>query len=591
MGDRLPRKLAAILYADVAGYSRLTGEDEDTTHRTLSDYLDLISTSIESHGGQVMHYAGDAVLAKFDAVVDTVSTAVAIQDELNARNEGVPDQRKVQFRIGVNLGDVIEDRGDIYGDGVNIAARLESLADPGGVCLSGAVRSAIGKKLGLDYEDLGEQEVKNISEPVRVYRIVMTGKKLPVTVESVKSVFELPPKPSIAVLPFTNMSGDPEQEYFSDGITEDIISELSRFRELFVIARNSSFTFKGQSVDVSEVASKLGVQYVVEGSVRKAANRVRVTAQLIDGINASHIWADRYDRVLEDIFTVQDEVVAAIVSAIPNQIRHVELARPQRGPTDIRAYDLVLHADPSTFRTREAIERGITLLERALEIEPDYAVAHAWLSAAYAMDSDRQLDSRSEATAAKIMKHARRAVELDQTDGTAYSYLSDACLFVLSDLAEARVHAERAVSLNPNATVPMAWMGYIHNCYGESEHAMELCARAIRLDPLASGFVKFLLGIVYFDAGKYDHAMNMFLASDWDERWPHLAAVYALTGQTDRAQEIAKRTRQEWGEDSSENFDERIEEIFTNGEWYTHGNHDGSFIEGLRVAGFFGLSD
>jgi len=588
MGDRLPRKLAAILYADVAGYSRLTGEDEDATHQTVSEYLDLISASIESHGGQVMHYAGDAVLAKFEAVVDVVSAAVAVQDELKIRNEDVPDECKVQFRIGVNLGDVIEDRGDIYGDGVNIAARLESLADPGGICISDAVRSAVGKKLNLDYEDMGEQVVKNISEPVWVHKIVTTKKNVSESIESVTRVLELPSKPSIAVLPFTNMSGDPEQEYFSDGITEDIIAELSRFRQLFVIARNSSFTFKGESVDVSEVASKLGVRYVVEGSVRKAANRVRVTAQLIDGTTGSHIWADRYDRVLEDIFTVQDEVVAAIVSALPAQIRHVELTRPQRGPTDIRAYDLVLHADPSTLSTKEAIERGIALLEQALEIEPDYAVAHAWLSAAYAMESDRQLVPRTEASAAKIMKHARRAVELDPTDGTAYQYLSDACLFVMSDLAEARVHAERAVSLNPNATIPTAWMGYIRNCYGESEHAMELCARAIRLDPLANGFVKFLLGIVYFDAGKYDHAMDMFLASDWDEKWPHLAAVYALTGQTDRAREIAKRTRQEWGDDSSENFDERIQEIFRNGGWYTHGNHDGSFIEGVRMAGFFG---
>ncbi len=234
MGDRLPRKLAAILYADVAGYSRLTGEDEDTTHRTLSEYLDLISASVDSHSGRVMHYAGDAVLAKFDAVVDSMSAAVSIQSELISRNVGVPEECRVQFRIGVNLGDVIEDRGDIYGDGVNIAARLESLAEPGGMCVSDAVRSAVGKKLNLAFEDLGEQRVKNISEPVRAYKVVENRTEAPASLETTTSTLELPAKPSIAVLPFTNMSGDPEQEYFSDGITEDIISELSRFRELYL---------------------------------------------------------------------------------------------------------------------------------------------------------------------------------------------------------------------------------------------------------------------------------------------------------------------------------------------------------------------
>jgi len=258
MEDLLPRKLAAILYADVAGYSRLTGEDEDATHRTLSEYLDLISTTTESHRGQVMHYAGDAVLAKFDAVVDAMSTAVAIQDELNTRNQGLPDERKVHFRIGVNSGDVIEDRGDIYGDGVNVAARLESLADPGGICITDAVRSAVGKKLDLDYEDMGEQEVKNISEPVRAYKVVMAKEKAAV-IESVKPALELRDKPSIAVLPFTNMSGDPEQEYFSDRITEDIITALSHFRELLVIARNTSFSFKGKAMRVDQICKELNV--------------------------------------------------------------------------------------------------------------------------------------------------------------------------------------------------------------------------------------------------------------------------------------------------------------------------------------------
>ena len=293
MEERLPRKLAAILYADVAGYSRLTGEDEDATHRALSEYLDLISSTIQSHRGQAMHYAGDVVLARFDAVVDALSAAITIQNELTTRNEDLPDERKVRFRIGVNSGDVIEDRGDIYGDGVNVAARLENLTEPGGICISDAVRSAVGKKLNLDYEDMGEQAVKNIADPVRAHRVVMEEKVERTITSPGAPGLELPDKPSIAVLPFDNLSGDQEQEYFSDGIAEDIITKLSRYRWLFVIARNSSFNYKGRAVGVKLVAQALGVRYVLEGSVRKAGNRVRVSAQLIDAVAGHHIWAER----------------------------------------------------------------------------------------------------------------------------------------------------------------------------------------------------------------------------------------------------------------------------------------------------------
>ena len=287
MADRLPRKLAAILYADVVGYSRLTGENEDATHRTLSDYLDLISSTIESHRGQVVHYAGDAVLAKFDAILDAMSAAVAIQDELETRNEDLPNERKILFRIGVNSGDVIEDRGDIYGDGVNVAARLESLADAGGVCISDSVKTAIGNKLALDYEFMGEQQVKNIKDPVRAYQVRIRSLQAPEATVSQIPEIDLPKEPSLAVLPFTNMSGDPEQEYFSDGITEDIITALSKIDSLMVIARNSTFTYKGQAVDIKQVGREQGVRYVLEGSVRKAGEHVRVTAQLIRRDNGS----------------------------------------------------------------------------------------------------------------------------------------------------------------------------------------------------------------------------------------------------------------------------------------------------------------
>ena len=352
MEDRLPGKLAAILYADVAGYSRLTGEDEEGTHRRLSEYLDLISDSIEAHQGKVVHYAGDAVLAEFGTVTGALKSATGIQRELANRNRDLPDQRKVKFRIGVNLGEVIVDRDDIYGDGVNVAARLESLANPGGICVSDSVRTALGNKLQLDFEDLGEQEVKNISTPVHAYHVRLQTGSARSQIDSdgpsiYRSNFQTPDagKPSIAVLPFANMSSDLDQEYFADGLTEDLITELSKFRSLLVVARNSSFAFKGQSNDVKEVGLKLGVRYMVEGSVRKSGNRVRVTGQLIDTQTGNHVWAERYDRDLEDIFAVQDELVRHIVTTVGGRIEEAGKIRVGRlNDSELQAYDLCLRA-------------------------------------------------------------------------------------------------------------------------------------------------------------------------------------------------------------------------------------------------------
>jgi tetratricopeptide (TPR) repeat protein len=306
---------------------------------------------------------------------------------------------------------------------------------------------------------------------------------------------------------------------------------------------------------------------------------------LIDGLTANHIWADRYDRVLEDIFSVQDEVVTAIVSALPNQIRHIELSRPQRSPAEIRAYDLVLRVSPSTLGSLDDVKKAITLLKQALDIDPNYATAHSWLASAYVMESDWKFELVSETKAARIMKHARRGVELDQTDSWLYVSLSDCCLFVMSDRVEARIHAKHAMDINPNATLSIAWMGYIHNCFGESEQALEMCSRAIRLDPLAGGYEKFLQGVVYFDIGQHDLAIGKFLDSDFGEKWPHLAAAYALSGQKDRAREIAIQLRQDWGGTNPDDIDTRFSEIFKGGYWFAHGNTDGSFQEGLRLAG------
>ncbi len=415
--DRLPRKLAAILYADVAGYSRLTGEDEESTHRLLSAYLDALSQTIETYGGTVVHYAGDAVLAEFPTVTDALASAAKIQRELGARNQELPNERKVQFRIGVNLGEIIVDRDDIYGDGVNVAARLESLSEPGGICISEAVRTAVGKKLPLEYEFMGEQQVKNIAEPVRAYHARMrpdavlpqpqtTSRRstasdrrrlvLSVTIALLiiagvttfgywnawlpgqgptsadRKAFPLADKPSIAVLPFDNLSGDPEQEYFADGISEDIVTELSRLSNLLVIARNSSFTYKDRAVTVQDVGKELGVRYILEGSVRKSSDRVRITAQLIDATNGYHLWAERYDRKLAEVFAVQDDVTRKIVTALSVKLAGDEKDQLARGTiANFEAYDLLLRGQQyERRRTKEDNALAQDTYRRAIELDP-----------------------------------------------------------------------------------------------------------------------------------------------------------------------------------------------------------------------------
>ena len=487
MGDRLPRKLAAILYADVAGYSRLTGEDEDTTHRILTEYLDFISTTTDSHRGKVMHYAGDAVLAKFDAVVDAMSAAVAIQNELNTRNQGLPGERHVHFRIGVNSGDVIEDRGDIFGDGVNIAARLESLADPGGICISDAVRSTLGKKLDLDYENMGEQEVKNISEPVRAYKVVMVKAQATVT-ESVKPALELPDKPSIAVLPFTNMSGDPEQEYFSDGITEDIITELSRFSGLIVIARNSSFAYKDLPVDIKQVARELGVGYVMEGSVRRDGDRLRITAQLIKADSGGHIWGEKYDREVGDIFALQDEITRRVVGSIAPQVELAELERSRElSDTSLSAYELALKAQALTYDAVRVADPGMldqamSLANAALELD-DRCTHALWTSGmgcvfqhiyGWGDDPGGALTSAIET--------ADHLIGIDPSNAKSYVVRAWAHQYRREyDLALADYR--RALELNPNLALNLFTMAWSEAVAGLATEAREHAQMALKLSP------------------------------------------------------------------------------------------------------------
>ncbi|MCZ6760458.1 MAG: hypothetical protein O7D29_08825 [Gemmatimonadetes bacterium] len=537
MVERLPRKLAAILYADVAGYSRLTGEDEDSTHHRLSEYLDLIASTVKRHRGRVMHYAGDAVLAMFEAVVDALSGAVAIQNELQTRNQDLPDERKVQFRIGVNLGDVIEDRGDIYGDGVNVAARLETLADPGGICISESIHTSVGNNLPLEYKDIGEQSVKNIDKPVRAYKVLMESRGERETASSTEQSSELPDKPSIAVLPFTNMSGDPEQEYFSDGITEDIITELSRFPTLFVIARHSSFAIKAETIDIKEVGDRLGVRYVVEGSVRKAGNRVRITAQLIDAATGNHIWAERYDRNIEDIFEVQDEVTYAIVATLPGQIEKAVAERTGRKRTEsMTAYDCLLRGNRHFHRvTYDDLLEAKRLYQQAIELDPQFALAYSRSAA-----TDNLLTGMgfgTEDTYSETLATVQRALALDRDDNWSQLTLGWTLLRKLR-FDESEEQFERALALNRNDANCMSWvaMGFVF--LGRTEEAFDLISKAMRLNPLHPDSYHLVLGNAAYFTGRYEDALREFRLGGKYGVWHHanLAAAYGQTDRTEEAQ-------------------------------------------------------
>lgn len=543
MENHLPRKLTAILYADVADYSRLTGEDEDGTHRTLRVYLDLISATIEKHSGRVVHYAGDAVLADFGTVVDALSCATSIQRELADRNVDVPDDRKLQFRIGLNIGDVIVDQEEIYGDGVNVAARLESLANPGGICISDAVRTAVGKKLALAYEDMGKQKVKNIEQPVLAYRVAMEER-----VDSTPSLHDapdlnLPDKPSIAVLPFDNLSGAPEQRYFSDGVAEDIIMGLSRYRWFFVIARNSSFVYRGRTVDVKLVAKELGVRYVLEGSVRRAGNRVRVSAQLIDALTGFHIWADRYDREVEDIFAVQDGITESIVTAIEPELGAVERERARRKlPGNLDAWDLYqrglwhFYASP----TRDSVAEAKRLFEHACDRDPGFAAAYADLAWAHTIDVTLGFTADPELSMEEAARSAEKAVTLDPRDPSARVALGRVHLLRHAyDRAVAEM--QTALELNPSFARAYYGLGMALLFSGKPEESIPQFEMAIRTNPRApnSWTNPQMLAHACLNLGWYDKAIEWSLKSVQHPQAPFIpfAIATAILGHLGRIDE------------------------------------------------------
>jgi adenylate cyclase len=528
----MTRRLAAILAADVVGYSRLMGADETGTLQRLTELRQqVLEPLVADHHGRVVKLMGDGMLVEFASVVDAVTCAVAWQNDVAQREAVADKEKRLKFRIGINLGDVIAEEDDIHGDGVNIASRLEGLAEPGGICLSGdAYRQAKGK-VQINFEDLGEHDLKNITEPIRVYQIVGNGTEPAPT----KAPLALPDKPSIAVLPFTNMSGDPEQEYFSDGITEDIITELSRFKNLFVIARNSTFAFKGQAVDVGAVGAKLGVAYVVEGSVRKAGNRVRVTAQLVEAKSGNHIWAERYDRDLEDIFAVQDELVHEIAVAVPEQLNVAAVNRARRRNVEnLSAYDYVLRGEWLLNQDYGSLEaRG--LFEKAIEIDPGCARAYTRLAAIHAYSVFSHGVSVNEAAELGRL-NAERALEIDPTDPAIQAIVAEAYIMVGEhDLA--RRHIERAIKLNPNEYAVMNFAGIVLMYLGDHEKALTWLHRLSRHDPFFSDSIREHYFDLYYMTRRYEDAIGIYRG--WRNPPPHMSLELAVTyAQLDRLDDM-----------------------------------------------------
>jgi adenylate cyclase len=547
------RKLAAIFAADIAGYSRLMARDEVGTLAQLKACRAIIDGLIASHRGRIFNTAGDSVVADFASAVDALQCAVAVQEAVAAENAGRNADEPMEFRIGVHVGDVMVDGNNLLGDGVNIAARLESLAEPGAICISAGARDHIGNKLPLAFDDLGDQQVKNIAQAIRVYRVqASTPAAQPV------AALPLPDKPSIAVLPFQNMSGDPEQEYFADGIAEDVITLLSKSRGLFVIARNSTFTYKGCAIDVKTVGRELGVRYVLEGSVRKAANRVRVTAQLIEAATSGHLWAEHYDRDLTDIFAVQDEITAAVSTAILPTMERSERERASRKPPDSLDAWECYHRGLWHFSKMEAGEntRAIGFFERGVELDPGFAAAHAALSLALVVQAATfRPQAERQTLLPRAGEQARRAIAMDPTTALAHSSLARV-LMVTGRHEEAMAEADLAVSLDPNSALSHYCQGHARAFGGRPREALLPLEAAMRLSPFDpfTPFFLHVLGRAYYWMGDYPAAVataRQLCRSFPNFQNPYRTLIAALgqTGQASEAQVVMADALTRFGED------------------------------------------
>jgi len=586
--ERAKRKLSAVLSADVKGYSRLMGQDEAGTVKRLKEYRALMTDLIQKYRGQVVDSPGDNILSEFSSVVDAIECAVKIQELLKTKNVGLTDDRKMEFRIGINLGDVIEDGARIYGDGVNIAARIESLAEGGGICISGTSYDQVKNKLNLGYENLGEHSVKNIVEPVRVYRVLtepdMVGKligekkskeiriavigllillvllvagvmvvwnsyfRLPsVTIESGRdNTLDLPKGPSVAVLPFVNMSGDHAQDYFSDGLTENIITGLSGCPRLIVIARNSTFTYKGQPVKVQQVAHELGVQYVVEGSVQKEKDRVRITAQLINGATAHHLWADKFDRELKDIFDLQDEITLKLMTALEIQLTEGEQARLRlRGPSNLEAYMKGLKA--LEYVRRHNKEDNLLARQEVVEaiaLAPDNPNLYVLLAETHLQDIWFGSTASPIISFAQATNNLNNAFALDRNNSDAHLILGE--LYLLKGQHKKAIAAEElAVALNPNGADAYCQLAFTLHLSGRSEEAIDIFKKAIRLNPIPPSYYFHMFGWAYRAVGRFEEAIDAFkkaIDSEPTNIFAHmgLAAVYVNAGLNEEAKREAK---------------------------------------------------
>jgi len=599
------RKLTAILSADVKDYSRLMGEDDEATVRTITAYREIITDVVQKYRGRVVDSPGDNILAEFASVIDAVSSAVEIQQKLKTKNAELPEERKMEFRIGVNLGDVIHEDERIYGDGVNVAARVENLADPGGICVSGTVFDQIESKLPLGYEYLGEQSVKNISKPVRIYKALMdpeaVGKVIgeqrveprqgqrvalaavtvlllivgglliwrsaspPVQVASIeKMAFPLPDRPSIAVLPFDNLSDDPEQEYFSDGLTEEIIAALSSVPKLFVIARNSTFTYKGKPVKVQQVSEELGVRYVLEGSVRKGGDKIRITAQLIDAITGNHLWAEQYDRDIKDIFAVQDEITKNIITAMQVKLtKGEEVKAASKGTKNLEAYLKYLQANELVNKINpESNALAKQLAQEAIALDPDYAWAYYILGRSNMMDVWVKTSKSPKESIGKAIELAKKAIALDDTNTEAHGLLG--FLFSMTRQHDKAVsEAEKGVALNPNSAYAHFIMGKTLFFAGRSEESIPEYKKAIRLNPIPPNNHLWSLGLSYAYTEQYDEAIKWCEKAVRQEPNDLLArmmttVVYSLSGQDENARAEAAEVIRIQPKFSLEKFEKKL---------------------------------
>ena len=550
--DGLSRKLAAIVVADIVGYTRLMEVDESETLNHLKAIRkELIEPKVSEYRGRIVKTTGDGMLAEFASVTDAVQSAVEVQEAMAERNASVPEDRRIQFRVGINLGEIIIEGDDIYGTGVNVAARLESIAEPGGICISGSVHEQIQSILSLGYEDLGEQTVKNISKPVRIFAV------RPGRVEGASERSDAPvamkaqtEAPSIAVLAFDNLSNDPEQEYFADGMVEEIITALSRLKWLFVIARNSSFTYKGRAVDVRQVATELGVRYVLEGSVRKAGRRVRITGQLIDATTGAHMWADRFDGDLEDIFDLQDHIAESVVGAIEPRLRKAEIERSKRKrPENLDAYDLYLRALPHAYamlpdRNTEAL----ALLTKAIALDPDFAPALAYAAWCHEQRLVRGWPTARESDVEDGVKLARAAIATDSEDANAIAAAGFVLIMLGRDYNGGLAAVQRALDLNPNTAIVSMFAGWANNFAGNPEDALACFERALRLSPSDPGAFFYITGagMAHLLSGRYAEAAELATKSasiyaEWDTTFWVLAPAYGHLGRTDEGRDAVSK--------------------------------------------------